>query len=110
MPEKDRKDTWVVTVPCDCPFFPEDLVQCLSAGVAEGAAAAVASTNGRLQPSFFLVRADQLSSLKAYLDADGHRLRAWLELIAAAPIAFKDERAFLNCNTLEELELAQKKA
>lgn len=110
VPEEDRESTWVVTVPCDCPFFPEDLVQRLSAGIVEGAVAAVASTVGKLQPSFFLVRADQLSSLKAYLDADGHRLRAWLESIGAVPVAFEDERAFLNCNTLEELRQAQLKA
>lgn len=108
VPEEERESTWVVTVPCDCPFFPEDLAQRFSAGIVKGVVAAVASTGGKLQPSFFLVRADQLPNLTAYLDADGHRLRTWLELIGAASVTFTDERAFLNCNTLEELERAQK--
>ena len=110
LPEPERQEIWIAAAPCDCPFFPEDLVRRLALAAGRESPAAVVRTGGRLQPAFFLVRADQGASLKAYLDEGGRRMRAWLQEIGAAPADFEEEGVFLNCNTLEELALAQRQA
>lgn len=110
VPEAKRSETWVATVPCDCPFFPKDLIARLRAAAEAAGKPALASAGGNLQPSFMLIRADALPSLQAFLDADGHRLRAWLLSLGAVPVEWGNARAFLNCNTIEELEAAQSPA
>lgn len=48
---------WVVTVPCDSPYLPLDLVSRLQAGLQSSAAGlAVAHVEGRLHPVFCLCR------------------------------------------------------
>ena len=103
VPAKARSDTWIVTVPCDALFFPEDLVLRLQQGLG-GRAIAVAETAGRLQPAFQLVRCDQLTALSRFLDEGGRKLGEWVR--GAAFVPFPEETAFFNCNTLQDLERA----
>jgi molybdopterin-guanine dinucleotide biosynthesis protein A len=96
---------WVVTVPCDSPFLPRDLVERLAAGVAEaGAQLAVARTFDQPHPVFALVRTDVRTHLEAFLAGGGRKIDAWYATLAVVEVAFDDEAdAFRNINTRDEL-------
>jgi molybdopterin molybdotransferase len=95
---------WVVTVPCDSPFFPEDLVARLfEAAQAAAADLAVAKTGAQPHPVFALVRTSLLSSLEAFLAAGGRKIDRWYAPLRTVEVAFPDEAAFSNINTLQEL-------
>ena len=95
----------VVTVPCDSPFLPPDLVDRLATGLAaKDAQLAVAKTFDQAHPVFCLVRRDVLPHLAAFLDAGGRKIDAWYATLAVVEVAFDDEaEAFRNINTAEEL-------
>jgi molybdopterin-guanine dinucleotide biosynthesis protein A len=93
----------VVTVPCDSPFLPLDLVQRLNEGL-RGNDLAVAKTGEQPHPVFSLVRKDVLSNLEAFLRAGGRKIDAWYASLRTVEVSFDDEAdAFRNINTLEEL-------
>ena len=95
----------VVTVPCDSPFLPPDLVARLAAARArENAQLAVARTFDQPHPVFALVRRDVLPHLAAFLTAGGRKIDAWYATLATVEVAFDDEAdAFRNINTPAEL-------
>ncbi len=94
----------LVSAPCDSPFLPLDLVARLQAGLIEsGAQLAVAQSGGRAQLVFALCRRELRDSLTAFLDGGGHRVDTWYSTLDVVEVAFDDEAAFANINTLEEL-------
>lgn len=94
----------LVTVPCDSPFVPLDLVARLYNGLEqEGAELAVARSGGQLQPVFALVRRETLQSLAAFLAGGGRKVDAWFASLAVAKVDFPDTQLFANINTREEL-------
>ncbi len=98
----------VVTVPCDSPFLPLDLVARLAAGMAGASAQiAVAKTFAQPHPVFALVSRDVLPHLTEFLSAGGRKIDAWYASLALVEVAFDDEAdAFRNINTAEELAAA----
>jgi len=108
---------FLVTVPCDTPLLPLDLVQRLSDALeaqhAEIAMAAAPETdkNGQMQihgqPVFCLLRAGLLESLVRFTHAGGRKIDAWTALhkrvLAPFDLANDDPRAFYSANTLAEL-------
>jgi len=98
----------VVTVPCDSPFLPSDLVARLHAAlVGHDAQLAVAKTFDQPHPVFALVRRDVLPSLAAFLEAGGRKIDAWYAALAVVEVPFDDEAdAFRNINTADELAAA----
>ena len=93
----------VVTVPCDSPFLPSDLV-CRLKGKLGDNALAVAKTGDQPHPVFSLVRKDVLGNLEAFLRSGGRKIDAWYASLATVEVSFDDEAdAFRNINTLEEL-------
>jgi molybdenum cofactor guanylyltransferase len=104
---------WLVTVPCDTPLFPQDLVSRLAAAaVRENASIAMAAapeSDGKvhIQPVFCLLRVDLLESLVKFTQAGGRKIDAWTAQHSPALVPFDtpqdDPRAFFNVNTLEEL-------
>ncbi len=101
---------YVVTVPCDSPFLPTDLVARLRAGLdARGAQLAVARTFDQPHPVFALVRHDVLPHLCAFLDGGGRKIDAWYAPLAPAIVDFADESAFRNINTRDELDAAARR-
>ena len=98
----------VVTVPCDSPFLPLDLVARLAAGMARASAQiAVAKTFDQPHPVFALVSRNVLAHLTAFLTAGGRKIDAWYATLALVEVAFDDEvEAFRNINTAEELAAA----
>jgi molybdopterin-guanine dinucleotide biosynthesis protein A len=91
---------WVVTVPCDCPLLPTDLVQRLRATQAETGAEIVSAHDGsRLQPVFTLLQRGLLDSLESFM-ADGERkIDRWFGRHEHVVADFSDQpQAFENVN------------
>jgi len=93
----------VVTVPCDSPFLPEDLVERLFASLKNNDLA-VARTGEQPHPVFALMKRQVRESLEAFLAAGGRKIDAWYAALKVVEVSFDDEAdAFRNINTLEEL-------
>lgn len=105
---------WLVTVPCDTPNFPADLVQRLAdTAAAEGAEIVIAATreaDGSLQPQpvFCLLRASLLESLVQATQAGERKIDRWAARHRLAQTVFDDAGAFFNANTLAELQSLQR--
>ena len=99
---------YAVTVPCDSPFLPHDLVARLGAALVErDAELAVARTFDQPHPVFALVRADVRPNLEAFLAGGGRKIDAWYAALRVVEVAFDDEAdAFRNINTRDELSAA----
>lgn len=95
----------VVTVPCDSPYLPLDLVARLHAALErEAADLAVARTLEQSHPVFCLARRTLLPHLAAYLAAGGRKVDRWYATLKVSEVAFDDEAAaFENINTAAEL-------
>jgi molybdenum cofactor guanylyltransferase len=100
---------WLLAVPCDSPWLPADLAARLAAAARAQDAdiATVTTTNAAgvvsLHPVFALVRASLAHDLAAFLHAGERKVRAWYARHKTAEVAFADERAFYNINSLQEL-------
>lgn len=108
---------FLVTVPCDTPLLPLDLVprlaQALEAQDADIAMAAAPEVdkNGQVQirpqPVFCLLRVALLESLLKFTQDGGRKIDAWTGLHKTVLVPFDlpadDPRAFCNANTLAEL-------
>jgi molybdopterin-guanine dinucleotide biosynthesis protein A len=95
----------VVTVPCDSPFLPLDLVARLHRTLdAANGDLAVARTGRQAHPVFCLCRRTLLPHLTAFLAGGGRKIDAWYGALRVAEAPFDDEaEAFANINTPEEL-------
>jgi molybdenum cofactor guanylyltransferase len=99
---------YMLTVPCDSPNFPLDLVARLATALVQNKAdIAMATTqeNGQeqVQPVFCLLKSDLIESLVAHLHAGERKIDRWTAQHACVNVAFDDAKAFANANTLEEL-------
>jgi molybdopterin-guanine dinucleotide biosynthesis protein A len=101
---------YVVTVPCDSPFLPLDLVARLAAGLeAAGAQLAVARTFDQPHPVFALVERSVLPHLASFLHGGGRKIDAWYATLRVTEVRFDDcADAFRNINTRDELDAARK--
>jgi molybdenum cofactor guanylyltransferase len=102
----------VVTVPCDSPFLPPDLVARLRAALeAANADLAVAKTGDQAHPVFSLMRRGVLPSLQRFLSSGQRKIDRWYGELTVVEVAFDDvPDAFLNINTREELASLEQKA
>jgi molybdopterin-guanine dinucleotide biosynthesis protein A len=103
---------WLVTVPCDSPLFPTDLVERLAQAAAEaGAEIAMAATleDGvvQVQPVFCLMKASLQASLAAFTHSGQRKIDRWTALHRCVEVRFDDAHAFFNANTLAELQQLQ---
>jgi molybdopterin-guanine dinucleotide biosynthesis protein A len=104
---------YLATVPCDSPLFPEDLVARLGARLdRDDAEIAMAATREdgelRLQPVFCLMRATVVESLVRFTASGRRKIDAWTATLRQVAVEFDDARAFVNANTLAELQQLQK--
>lgn len=105
---------WLLTVPCDTPRFPLDLLERLAqAAEREDADLALPlgrDDDGRLrrQPVFCLLRRELRSGLHDYLLRGGRKIDDWIASVRHVAVAFDapgdDPLAFYNANTLAELQ------
>lgn len=102
---------YLITVPCDAPFLPRDLVARLAAPFAHAACdLTVARAGGRLQPVFCLVRTAVAVDLAAFIEEGGRAVGAWIERCGGRAVSFDDESSFCNLNTLADLRDAARDA
>lgn len=116
---------WLMTVPCDTPNFPLNLVERLAAAAqTEDADIAMAATREpaleaganadadadatgqpmvQVQPVFCLLKASLLESVQAFLDSGQRKIDRWTAQHRCATVVFDDSAAFFNANTVEEL-------
>ena len=99
------KGELVVTVPCDSPFLPLDLVARLREALEkENAHLAVAKTGHQAHPVFSLMRRDVHASLTTFLASGQRKIDRWYASLRVVEVGFDDEAgAFENINTREEL-------
>jgi molybdopterin-guanine dinucleotide biosynthesis protein A len=102
--------SWMVTVPCDTPAFPTDLVRRLADAAgpsgAEIAMPTVREADGRwrTQPVFCLLQTALLVSLVRFTQAGGRKIDAWTAQHRTVEVPFDDAAAFVNANTPAELQ------
>jgi molybdopterin-guanine dinucleotide biosynthesis protein A len=95
---------YLVTVPCDTPLFPSDLVARLSTALqAQGAEIAMARTGAQVQPVFTLMKTSLLESLVRFTEGGGRKIDRWTAQHHTVEVDFDDESAFANANTQDEL-------
>lgn len=99
---------YVVTVPCDSPYLPADLVRRLADALErDDAHLAVAKTFDQPHPVFALVRRDVLPHLATFLEGGGRKIDAWYRTLEVVEVPFDDcAEAFRNINTRDELAAA----
>jgi molybdopterin-guanine dinucleotide biosynthesis protein A len=110
---KNCKTNYLVSVPCDSPFLPLDLVGRLSTALAENdAQIAVVNTvikdgdgdSHSQQPVFSLLRSDLVNHLEDFLQTGGRKVSAWYKSLRVIEVTFEDLESFRNINTLAELQ------
>ena len=104
----------LLTVPCDTPLFPLDLVerlvQAMDTQDADMAMAAAPEEDGaiRPQPVFCLLKIELLESLVKFTQSGGRKIDAWTSQHRCAIVPFDlpgdSPQALANANTLAELQ------
>ncbi len=108
---------YLLTVPCDVPLFPLDLLERMAQELMQaGAEIAVAAATEpaadgqlllRTQPVFCLMHTRCVSSLDTYMASGGRKVQAWTRQHPMVEVPFNraedNPRAFANANTLEQL-------
>ncbi len=103
---------YLVTVPCDTPNFPIDLVARLAEGfIAQGAQIAIAATREtegvQVQPVFCLMASCLKDSLIEFIRSGQRKVERWTTRHRCATVMFDDKAAFTNVNTAQELHQLQ---
>ena len=103
---------YLVTVPCDSPLFPADLVarlaQALEAADAEIAMAATVEDGAlQVQPVFCLMRSEVLESLVRFTQSGQRKIDKWTASLRCIEVPFDEPHAFTNANTPDELKALQ---
>jgi molybdopterin-guanine dinucleotide biosynthesis protein A len=103
---------YLVSVPCDTPNFPADLVARLAAALVQeqadiAMAACVEDGTLRTQPVFCLLGRRLLPSLTDFLRSGQRKVDRWTALHRLVCVTFDDPSAFFNANTPDELRSLQ---
>jgi molybdenum cofactor guanylyltransferase len=105
------KHDYVLTVPCDSPLLPLDLVERLYNGMAASRMdIACASSDGNTHPVFCLMKKSVLPSLQAYIESGERKVSTWQKSQKYIEVDFSDcNEAFVNLNTHEDLKALELK-
>jgi len=110
--ENLSKCSWVVTFPCDTPFFPESIIKSfIEESEKKESLILCASSHGRKHNIFGLWSLDLYDKLKDDLiNKKVRKVQDWTEKnkIKNLEFEFKDYDPFFNINTKEDLEFAKK--
>ncbi|MEO8804712.1 MAG: molybdenum cofactor guanylyltransferase MobA [Burkholderiaceae bacterium] len=103
---------YMVTVPCDSPLFPLDLVERLAQALdAQDAEIAMAATREgdslQVQPVFCLMKTSLMESLIRFTQGGQRKIDRWTAQHRCVEVAFDDPLAFANANTPAELQQLQ---
>jgi len=96
---------FMVTVPCDSPFIPNDLVKRLYSQLEQNDADISVAHNGdRIQPVFVLMKNSLRNSIVNFLNNGERKIDQWFEQHKLAITDFSDQPdTFININTHDEL-------
>lgn len=97
----------LLTLPCDNPFLPVDLLERLAASIGD-AGVAVAASGGDLHPVCAYWSADALRQIPRYRSEGRRSLKGLAERVGMVAVAWP-EGAFANVNTPEELAEAERR-
>lgn len=103
----ERADTdFVLFVPCDSPFFPDNLLEKLKSAVYfHGVSIAYVYDGEREHPTFCLMACGLKDKLAAYLASGERRMLQFMRQNGAVSVDFSENKAaFTNINTLDELQ------
>ncbi|WP_233116392.1 molybdenum cofactor guanylyltransferase MobA [Aggregatibacter actinomycetemcomitans] len=103
----ERSDTdFVLFVPCDSPFFLENLLEKLkSAVIFYGVSVAYVHDGEREHPTFCLMARSLKDKLAAYLASGERRMLHFMRQNGAVSVDFSEnQQAFANINTFDELQ------
>lgn len=108
--EKSESD-YVLSVPCDTPLLPSDLVERMLQTIEiEGAEACTVNDGDRLHPVVLLVKRSVLAGLRSYLSGGGRKVHDWFYSIRHCSADFSDQpEAFININTPQQLATLQQR-
>lgn len=101
---------YLLTVPCDTPWFPLNLAErLLHALQSQGADMAMACSPDdagvwRKQPVFCVLKVTLKDSLQQFLAEGGRKIGAWAALHHTVEVPFEDAEAFRNLNTPEDVQ------
>ncbi|WP_435685954.1 molybdenum cofactor guanylyltransferase MobA [Sedimenticola selenatireducens] len=100
---------FIVTIPCDGPCLPDDLINRLyNAQQAAQAEIAVAHDGNRMQPVYALISTRLQQSLNDFLSSGERKIDWWYARHNTVTADFSDApETFLNINTLEERDRFQ---
>lgn len=105
------KHSWLVSVPSDTPFLPTNLVaQLYHAATEKQTYLAIATSRGRVHPTFALWNIALLDQIEQMLNAgESPRLQAWVDQQNAAYVEFLADAydPFFNINTPQDLYAAE---
>ena len=102
---------YLVTVPCDTPCFPGDLVARLCAGLIESDLVTAYTREAEQlspQPVFCLMKTALRDGLRAFIDSGQRKTGLWAREHNGARVVFDDAAGFANYNTLAELAGAER--
>jgi len=106
---KQSTTSHIVTLPCDGPLLPGDLVERLIDALADNnAEIAVVHDGDRMQPVYSLIPATLTDSLNAFLDSGERKIDLWYKQHRVALADYSDcPEAFRNINTAEQRDKLQ---
>jgi len=94
----------VLTLPCDAPFVPNDLVQRMALAMQQAESDITVTHDGdRLQPVYALIKTSLTTNLKEFLAKGERKIDRWYALNNTTQVNFSDVRKmFDNINTPEQ--------
>jgi molybdopterin-guanine dinucleotide biosynthesis protein A len=100
---------YVLSVPCDTPLIPTDLIERMIQRLQqEGGKACTVNDGERLHPVVLLVKRSVMGGLRDYLTGGGRKVHDWFYSVAHCHADFSDQpEAFININTPEQLATVQ---
>jgi molybdopterin-guanine dinucleotide biosynthesis protein A len=96
---------FVLTIPCDTPLLPPDLLSLLSGTLGAEHGAAVATSGAKLHPSCALWRSRTVDALPAYLASGRSSLKGFAAEVGMVEVEWPDSPfdPFFNVNSLDDL-------
>lgn len=99
---KEARTPWVLVVPCDSPFLPDDLAMRLHSASEDPASIRMVETPDGDQPVFALIPRSLASALEEFLAAGERRILAWYGQHRLCRVKYLDELPFMNVNTPDD--------
>ncbi|ACY86338.1 molybdenum cofactor guanylyltransferase MobA [Edwardsiella piscicida] len=97
---------WLISVPCDVPFIPTDLVNVLWQGKGDALLAYIDDGEHR-HPTLALWHRSLLPQLRTFLQRGERKLMLFMQWVDAQPVRYANPALFININSLQECQQAQ---